>query len=955
MSNPNSQKPALNNLPAGSPPAKASANASKGISPSSSTHKASSKSTSVPISKLIEAERHIQQQQQRMQQAKQPQRIKPTPAPLHSHLPKDSSGSPGPIISQKVLTSHGSRESSKLPELMISPGKPSTSNSSRSSTNSSRAGTTSTSSESVPTKKRLIEVGKSNVQHSSAAKPSQSKTPQTTKIKASQKSTTPSAKSEQLKKAATPSSAKSDQSKKTASRSDQQKTTASTKTEQQKTASAKTEQQKATSTKTDQQKSASTKSEPQTKESTKANENQKATIENSVHLPSTNAAKENPSPKPPSKSTETPAPRVAPPKQSSTTEKVGTTTETTKSSETASQQEKPKEAQSSTSQPPNKEQQAVQKVTSTSQQKAASDSTKSSETKVNASQQPVHKPDELPQQPKPAPHPQSNNSESSKKNQQQTETTKPSTSTTKENEQAKPEESKEKQADSTDASPMKANELSTTATLSLSSAIQGAVTSASTEPDIDIDVENEAIQEKEHHSNLPKRKKEPDVPMSEMADEMKTKTFNISTLFRMTFSDVKIELTPDFRDLEEKEFNTMFINKVKECKKICDWSIGIKDVEAKKNKKILLIQLIELFESKNGLDQIQPQSINKFISMVVQNISRPFPPQKIINPLFDFDDVTQDMAWPHLALVYEALLKLLMSPINVKVKHPTFVSVLAKNSCSPDERERMAVRDNLKLLFVKCPDLQDTILRLVQNQFLTGICSHQILEFILAVLDEVGRPLPESLVNMYKNSILFLHSSKMFLSFYKAFFAVVNRFVRFERSLLQPTIEYLVKHWPSSTVRKQLVFMSEMEGLTLNYFEDVNEEIAKMVFTKLSDLVNQPNIDIAETALNVLLGPALEEPLINYPELAIKILTQELMNAANKNWNDYVQEDSKLALQMLSDLNPKIFKSTVSKLKEERKKKKTYQGIWRTNWKKVVESAKINDSTITSANMDMLF
>ncbi|OHS95898.1 hypothetical protein TRFO_10312 [Tritrichomonas foetus] len=455
-------------------------------------------------------------------------------------------------------------------------------------------------------------------------------------------------------------------------------------------------------------------------------------------------------------------------------------------------------------------------------------------------------------------------------------------------------------------------------------------------------------------SNIPLRKKEPEVPASELSDEMKTRTFNISTLFRMTFADVTIELSPSFVELEPKEYNTAFAQKVKECKKLCDWSIGIKDVEAKKNKKILLIQLIELFESNVSAHYIMPGNIDKFISMVVRNISRPFPNQKPAMP-FDFDDVTQDMAWPHLALVYEALLKLLMSTLTIKINHPTFIACLVSNSCSPDERERMAVRDNLKFLFAKCEDVRDQILRLVENQFLTGICSHQLLEFMLSVLDEVGRPLPDNLIKIYKESVLFLHSSPVFLTFYKAFFACVNRFVRCERSLLKPTIEFLVRHWPSSTVRKQLIFMSEMEGLTLNYFEDVTEDVAKMVFKKLSDLVNEPNIDIAETALNVLLGPALEEPLVNFPELAIKTMTQELMNSANKNWNEFVQEDSKLALQMLSDLNPKIFKATVGRLKEERKRKKTYQGIWRTNWKKVVETAKMNDDTITSANMDMLF
>lgn len=457
-------------------------------------------------------------------------------------------------------------------------------------------------------------------------------------------------------------------------------------------------------------------------------------------------------------------------------------------------------------------------------------------------------------------------------------------------------------------------------------------------------------------SMIPKRKKkkEEEVPMGETDIEMKTMTmtFAISTLFTLDFHDVTIKMSEPFSEIDPKDYNTVFAQKCKECCKICDFSIKIKDVEAKKHKAYLLHHIIDVFDSPATAHYIMPTNISKFLSMVLTNISRPLPNIKPASP-FDFDDVTKDLAWPHLSLVYETLLTLLSTTITFTFDNIPLIVALITNSCSPDSNERLIVRDCLSSLYAKCPETKEPIMRLMKNQFLTQNCTTELLEFFVTIIDEIQFPMPVDFEQIYLDYFIVLHSSPVFLKFCKAFFTCINHIIRVNVSLLEPTIRYITQHWPCSTIRKQLIFLSELEGLVNNYNQAVTKDIAEIVFRQLSELVNQPNIDLSETTINIILGPALEGPLETYADLAISILVQPLFNAAKQNWNEFVREDATTTLQLLSDIDENLFKKYVTKMKEERKKKKTYQQIWKTNWAKVFETAKAHDKKISGMNMDL--
>ena len=71
------------------------------------------------------------------------------------------------------------------------------------------------------------------------------------------------------------------------------------------------------------------------------------------------------------------------------------------------------------------------------------------------------------------------------------------------------------------------------------------------------------------------------------------------------------------------------------------------------------------------------------------------------------------------------------------------MSCLVTNSCSPDNRERQAAKDILIKIYNKCHDAIPVLKRFVLNQFLTGVCSAELLEFYTKMVDDLPHPLSE--------------------------------------------------------------------------------------------------------------------------------------------------------------------------------------------------------------------
>jgi serine/threonine-protein phosphatase 2A regulatory subunit B' len=454
-------------------------------------------------------------------------------------------------------------------------------------------------------------------------------------------------------------------------------------------------------------------------------------------------------------------------------------------------------------------------------------------------------------------------------------------------------------------------------------------------------------------SKLPVRRRKPEpkiVPKVEL-EELKVMTFSISTLFTIGLtSDVAIAPSDAFSKVDPKSINGVFADKCRECSKICDFSTPSKDQSAKQTKKQLLTHFVELFEAQNLIRFVMPSNIKKFIDMIVDNISRPFPSMRKITA-FDFGDQVEDLAWPHLVLVYKASLRLFSSKISIAIENNSFVSVLVSNSCSPDSRECQLCRDVLKAVYRKCDVVRSQIVRAIHAQFLTLICSKELLDFYLTVVDALPLPLTPDNITVFKNCVLILHSSFLFHRFCFNLVTVLDHYIRVDAGLLGPTFEYIFAHWPSSTVHKQLIFLDEIEELTQSYSEIITPEIGQSIFRQLAKLVNVPHIEIAEMVLELIWKDSFSMLIAEQAEAAMQILLSPLAAAAKRNWSPNVRENAESCINMFRQLDEALFVDLMNARRDRKKKKKADKQIRNFRWAKVFESAKAHDKSITSVNL----
>ena len=435
------------------------------------------------------------------------------------------------------------------------------------------------------------------------------------------------------------------------------------------------------------------------------------------------------------------------------------------------------------------------------------------------------------------------------------------------------------------------------------------------------------------HSQIPTRKKSEhkveQVPLSE-TEGLKTLTFSISTVLCTDFAEVNIEPVPMFADVSQKELNSVFTQKCK-------------DIQAKKDKRLHLKDFTKFFTNAKNIGLITPQNFTNYYKMVIANICRSFPDIKIISP-FDPGDQFIDQCWPHLELIYESLLALFSAPTSIPVD-PIIIPVLISCCCSLDDRERLATRDVLKALYTNSPQSRSILLRTLGNQFRVGICSAELLEFFVRAIDGFKTPLSSKRIILF-NSLLHLHTSNSLGKFCLSLFHCVSHYITLEKSLLSVAIAYLDQHWPCGSIRKQLLFLSEIEGLVVNFEDDIDEQTAEIIFKRLSDSIQQPNFELAETSINMLMGPSLDSIISRYTYIGANILIPGLYKSASKHWNSIVKDDAVEGIEKMGDFSDEAFKRAVAEMKTAKGKKKSEKARRKTNWAKIVEAARKRDGSI---------
>ncbi|EAU77420.2 AGAP009341-PA, partial [Anopheles gambiae str. PEST] len=209
-------------------------------------------------------------------------------------------------------------------------------------------------------------------------------------------------------------------------------------------------------------------------------------------------------------------------------------------------------------------------------------------------------------------------------------------------------------------------------------------------------------------------------------------------------------------DADPAEREELFIQKLRQCCVLFDFSEPLNDLKYKEIKRCALQEIVEHLNNQSNVitEPIYPEAFN----MVATNLFRTLPPSSNPNGAeFDpeEDEPTLEVSWPHLQFVYELFLRFLESPDfqpNVAKRYidHSFILNLLELFDSEDPRERDFLKTVLHRVYGKFLGLRAFIRKQINNIFYKFIYETEhhngiaeLLEILGSIINGFALPLKE--------------------------------------------------------------------------------------------------------------------------------------------------------------------------------------------------------------------
>lgn len=189
----------------------------------------------------------------------------------------------------------------------------------------------------------------------------------------------------------------------------------------------------------------------------------------------------------------------------------------------------------------------------------------------------------------------------------------------------------------------------------------------------------------------------------------------------------------------------------------------------------------------------------------------------------DEDEPHLEEAWPHLQLVYELLLKFVMTPYMqsaslVQVISKSFIAQFVELFDSEDPRERDYLKTILHRIYGKFMAIRQYIKTMVMNLLLRVTYDQEthnglteLLEILASITSGLNVPLRPEHREFFCKVIVSLHKVKGLQSFNTQLQQCVKNYLDKDILLTIPLIQGLLKIWPITCPAKEVIFINEIE------------------------------------------------------------------------------------------------------------------------------------------------
>ncbi|BBN00457.1 serine/threonine-protein phosphatase 2A regulatory subunit B' [Marchantia polymorpha subsp. ruderalis] len=414
------------------------------------------------------------------------------------------------------------------------------------------------------------------------------------------------------------------------------------------------------------------------------------------------------------------------------------------------------------------------------------------------------------------------------------------------------------------------------------------------------------------------------------------------------------EPLPAFRDLPSADRQNLFIKKLNLCCYTFDFTDPTKNVKEKETKRQTLLELVEYVTSGTG--KFTEAVFEDITKMLVTNLFRTLPPSSHENTgTENFDpeeeEPTMEPAWPHLQIVYEFLLRYIVSSetdakLAKRYIDHSFVLRLLDLFDSEDPREREYLKTILHRIYGKFMVHRPFIRKAINNIFYRFIFETEkhngiaeLLEILGSIINGFALPLKEEHKLFLVRALIPLHKPKCVSMYHQQLSYCITQFVEKDFKLADTVIRGLLKYWPVTNSQKEVLFLGELEEVLEATQAAEFQRCMVPLFRQIGRCLNSAHFQVAERALFLWNNDHIVSLVAQNRQVVLPLIFSALERNTRSHWNQAVHGLTLNVRKMFLEMDQDLFQECQRKFQEDEAKAKDLEEKRESTWTRLEAAA----------------
>lgn len=317
----------------------------------------------------------------------------------------------------------------------------------------------------------------------------------------------------------------------------------------------------------------------------------------------------------------------------------------------------------------------------------------------------------------------------------------------------------------------------------------------------------------------------------------------------------------NLRDVSSQKREQLFQQKLMLCSIMFNFDDANSDKRGKDLKRNTLLELVDYVNSASGQKELFTEALMPDIMACVSaNICRALPPQtEDFDP--EEDEPVLEPSWPHLQVVYEFLLRFVVSSeVNQKQAKKyvdqKFCLSLVELFDSEDPRERDYLKTILHRIYGKFMSHRSLIRKAISNVFYGFVFETErhngigeLLEILGSIINGFAMPLKREHLHFLNRALIPLHKPKCVALYHQQLTYCIVQYVEKDPETAVNIIEGITQAWPWSCSAKQVVFFNELEEILELIGPEQLQRVHACLFRMIARCIESQHFQVAERAL----------------------------------------------------------------------------------------------------------